>query len=89
MTRIVVFAIAAALLAGCAVPTEVQPVNTPSGFWIGLWHGLILFFSFIGSLFSDNIAVYDAHNKGGLYDLGFLIGVILTFGGSSASASRW
>lgn len=47
----------------------------PSGFWSGLWHGLISFFTFIGSLFNENVAMYDINNTGGWYDFGFLIGV--------------
>lgn len=79
--------LSALVLSGCAVPTEVTPVETPSGFWMGLWHGFISLWAFIGSLFSDNIAVYDAHNKGGLYDFGFILGVSMFFGGS-LSASK-
>lgn len=43
----------------------------PYGFWSGLWHGLILPFSFIGTLFSNNIAIYAVNNTGGWYDFGF------------------
>lgn len=49
--------------------------NDPYGFWGGLWHGLISGFSFIGSLFSDDISVYAVNNTGGWYDFGFLLGV--------------
>lgn len=45
------------------------------GFWGGLWHGLISPFSFIGSLFSDDIEVFAPNNNGGWYTFGFLIGV--------------
>jgi len=57
------------------------------GFWGGLWHGIIVLFSFIGSLFSDDIAVYAVNNSGGWYDFGFWIGT-LSFGGGSGSAAR-
>ena len=63
--------------------------SDPYGFWSGLWHGLIAPFSFIGSLFSDNIAIYAYNNTGGWYDFGFLLGVGgLGFGGSSSSRKR-
>ena len=45
------------------------------GFWGGLWHGMIAPFSFIGSLFSDNIALYAMNNNGGWYDFGFILGI--------------
>ena len=55
---------------GVAVVTD----NDPSGFFWGLWHGWVAPFTFIGSLFSDNILVYDVNNTGGWYDFGFLLG---------------
>ncbi len=51
------------------------------GFWYGLWHGMTFPFSWVGSLFWDDIAIYAIYNNGGWYDFGFFIGV----GGLSAS----
>lgn len=45
------------------------------GFWGGFWHGLITPFSFIGSLFNDEITIYAVNNNGGWYDFGFLLSV--------------
>jgi hypothetical protein len=64
------------ILASCA---HVEPVNEcltgkPYGFFYGLLHGFITPFSFIGSLFKDNVAIYAVNNTGGFYDLGFLLG---------------
>jgi len=59
-----------------------------AGFWSGLWHGFIVLFSFIVSLFSDTVQVYEVHNIGGWYDFGFLLGVMIFFGGSGNGASR-
>lgn len=59
-----------------------------AGFFRGLWHGLILFFTFIISLFNDNVAVYEVHNVGALYDLGYLLGVSIAFGGSGRAGKR-
>ena len=75
------------LLNSCA---DVSPhadmcvTSDPYGFWGGLWHGLIIPFSWIGSLFSDDIAIYALNNNGGWYDFGFVLGV----GGLSGSASN-
>jgi hypothetical protein len=49
----------------------------PSGFWSGTWDGFIMAFSFIGSLFSDNIAVYAVNNNGAWYDFGFVGGFFI------------
>ena len=54
------------------------------GFWGGLWHGMIVPFSFIGSLFSDDVAVWAVNNNGGWYTFGFVLGV----GGLTGSASK-
>ena len=66
------------LLTGCA---DVSPhtvdciTSNPYGFFGGLWHGVIIVFSWVGSLFSDDIAIYAYNNNGGWYDFGFLLGI--------------
>ena len=57
--------------------------SNPSGFWYGLWHGIILPVSWIVSLFSDNVAIYDLDNNGGWYDFGFVLGLGALGGGSN------
>lgn len=59
-----------------------------AGFFKGLWHGFILLFSFIVSLFNSNVNVYEVHNVGPLYNLGFLIGVSCFFGGSGSAGKK-
>ena len=49
-------------------------------------YGIILPYSFIGSLFSDTIAIYSVLNSGGWYDFGFVLGVGVS-AGSTASFS--
>ncbi len=51
---------------------------------MGLIHGWLVPFSFVGSLFSDNIAIYAVPNNGGWYDFGFVLGVS-SLGGAAAS----
>lgn len=71
------------LLSNCANVTDVDqciPVGEHIyGFWGGVWHGMICQFSFIGSLFSDKIAVYAVNNNGGWYNFGFVggLGIII------------
>src|SRR5512133_2980638 len=45
----------------------------------GLWHGLIAPVTAIGSFFNPDIQMYEVHNNGQEYNLGFLIGVALVF----------
>jgi len=66
------------VLTGCADMVEYEIIDLGAhvyGFWGGLWHGMIAGFSFIGSLFSDNIAVYAPSNNGGFYNFGFVLGI--------------
>lgn len=70
-------------LAGSAAPDGAGPY----GFWWGLWHGAIAPITFVVSLFSDTVGVYEAHNTGGWYDFGFLIGISASLGGSSGGAA--
>lgn len=62
--------------------------GTVAGFWRGFWHGFISFFSFVASLFKDNVSVYEVHNNGTWYNLGFILGVMSFFGGGGGGARR-
>lgn len=76
------------LATSCAEVQHIDACKTGHvyGFLGGLWHGIIAPVSFVGSLFSDHIAVWAVNNNGGWYSFGFLIGVGgLGFGGSKAS----
>jgi hypothetical protein len=70
---------------GCADVSHVQDCLPETehtyGFWGGVWHGMITWFSFIGSLFSDDIAVYAVNNNGAWYNFGFIggLGVMARF----------
>ena len=59
------------------------------GFLHGLWHGTITMFSFICSLFMDEVAVYAINNNGGWYDFGFLMGASIFLGGSNESRKKY
>lgn len=89
---IMFIAVATALVAsGCADANLAQDnlelcARGLSGFWWGLWHGIVAPFSFVGSLFKPEIAIYDICNNGGWYDFGFCLGVgAFTKGGHSAA----
>jgi len=65
------------LLTGCADKISIEnclPLNEPAGFWLGTWHGMIMFPSFIGSLIWDDVAVYAVNNNGAWYNFGFVGG---------------
>jgi hypothetical protein len=56
-------------------------VNQPDGAGLvaragaGLWHGLIAPVTLILSFFNSDVHMYEVHNAGSEYDLGFLLGV--------------
>lgn len=66
----------ALVLASCASQPNVSTYGAP-GFFMGLVHGFLILFAFIGSLLIDDIAIYAFPNSGGFYDFGFILGVSL------------
>ncbi len=87
--RKILFALFAALmlLVSCAPGNERFDVD-PAGFWMGLWHGFIIVISFIVSLFNNTVEIYEVNNNGFWYNLGFIIGVAIFFGGGGHSSRR-
>ena len=50
-----------------------------AGLGTGLFHGLISVLTLIISFFNPDIQMYEVHNNGPLYNLGFLLGAVLLF----------
>lgn len=89
---ILVIVLVALLTSACAAdPNELAGTENAegeiAGFWLGLWQGFISPFAFIVSLFSENVGIYEVHNNGNWYNLGFMIGVSAIFGGSGGGAA--
>lgn len=59
-----------------------------AGFWQGLWHGAIALITFVISLFNSNVSIYEVSNNGGWYNFGYLLGIMLFWGGSGGGAAR-
>jgi len=80
--------VAMLLLSSCA--PDANPVvgrgEDPAGFLMGLWHGIIFPVTFVISLFTDDVSVYEAVNSGNWYDFGFILGVMISLGGGGAGA---
>jgi hypothetical protein len=79
--KVLVFLLLTIVLAGCLAGPDSRWNDTPmprdppkAGFFAGLWHGLIAVITLILGIFTD-FKVYEIHNSGWFYDLGFLIGV--------------
>lgn len=73
------------LLSGCAQANQYvnTPVGTgtPAGFLQGLIQGFIIVFAFVFSLFHHTVGIYEVHNDGTAYNVGFVIGLWIFFGG--------
>jgi hypothetical protein len=79
------------LLSSCAAgPNPATGAGQdPAGFWYGLWHGFITPVTFVISLFTDEVGIYEVRNSGGWYDFGYVVGLSLIFsGGGGAAGSR-
>jgi hypothetical protein len=56
-------------------------INQPDGLGrvaragAGLWHGIIAPITLVLSFFNPDIHMYEVHNAGSEYDLGFLLGI--------------
>ena len=70
------------LVASCAPGNARYNVATgkPANFWAGLWHGLIIIITFIVSLFTNDVRIYEANNVGWAYNLGFILGASISLG---------
>ncbi|MGQ7869319.1 hypothetical protein [Sunxiuqinia sp. sy24] len=74
------------LFSACATQS-IGSITNPPGFLHGLLHGFIILFSFIASLFTD-YEIYAFPNTGGWYNFGFLLGVMMFWGGGGASSKK-
>jgi hypothetical protein len=85
------------------VPATTLQLNTPgpnpqlneagangvAGVAQGLWHGLIAPVTLVLSFFNESIQMYEVHNNGNEYNLGFLFGVAVVFLILGVFGGRW
>ena len=50
-----------------------------AGILLGIWHGIISPITLVVSFINPNMQMYEVHNDGSQYNLGFLFGVALVF----------
>lgn len=60
-----------------------------AGFVEGLWHGIIAPVSVVGSFFNPAMQMYEVHNNGRDYNLGFLVGIAFVFLLLGLIGGRW
>lgn len=65
-----------------------EPHAEPAGFWGGLWHGLIAPITFLISLFTHGVSIYETNNNGRWYEFGFMLGIGAYAGGGEAHSTN-
>ncbi len=89
MTRRITVALVALVLVllvvgGCAPGNDRwASVDSPAGFWAGLWHGIIIIVTFVVSWFTDDVGIYESTNVGFWYNIGFILGCMISLGGGT------
>lgn len=69
------------LLTACTAGSRTY--DDPAGFFLGVWHGWIAPFVLIASIFIEDLMIYETHNIGFWYNLGFYMAIISGFGSLS------
>jgi len=85
MKRAFLLAIPVILLTACAVQSGPVVQSGAPGFWLGVWHGFVFPFAFIGSIFKPDIAVYAVPNNGAWYNFGYFVGIVFLGVGARSS----
>mgnify|MGYP006271750645 CR=1 FL=1 len=88
--NIILLVFAIILFTACADKVSIDACmpDKTYGFWSGLLHGFITPFSFIVSLFKNDVAIYAVNNSGNWYNFGFVIGAAVIFGGGGNASKR-
>lgn len=60
-------------------PQEGTPneLGTIAGILMGIWHGFIALITLAISFFNPQVQMYEVHNDGTMYNLGFMLGLVL------------
>ena len=86
--RLIVLAVIILLVAGACAPGNARwATDNRASFWAGLWHGLIIVVTFVVSLFTNQVTIYETNNTGWPYNLGFLLGAMIALGGGARGAT--
>jgi hypothetical protein len=88
-TALIAILLLVILAAGCAPGNERwSSVDNRANFWAGLWHGLIIIVTFVVSLFTRDVGIYEANNIGWGYNIGFILGCMISLGGGIRGATH-
>ena len=92
---VLVVVMAALMLSACAAGPNEMVEHRARGRRVlaGIVAGLISPITFLISLFTPEVNIYEVQNNGNWYNFGFMLGVVMAFGGGAgggtASAGRY
>lgn len=71
-------------------PLEQTPneAGRVAGFGLGFWHGATAPVSFVLSLFREDVHVFEVRNDGKGYLIGFMLGLLVIWGGGAGARRR-
>lgn len=64
-------------------PQAGSAAGVVAGFWLGLWHGIIAPVTFVISLFTESVNIYEVHNNGNWCNFRFFLGFGVLLGGGA------
>ncbi len=76
-------------LTGCLPGDGANTAAKQAGFFSGVWHGWVAPVSLIVSIFRPEYSIYEVHNSGLLYGIGFYAAIISGFGGLSLARNKF
>jgi hypothetical protein len=85
---VLVFALLMSCAPGANPLAHTAANGPPAGFFLGLWHGAIIWVTLFVSLFDPSVAIYEVRNSGWAYNFGFVIGAACLHGGGAGAAAR-
>ena len=88
MKKVLIILILLLMLSACVPGDRHHSAQKPAGFLWGIWHGWIAPISLILGIFHPSVRIYEVHNIGWLYDLGFYMAIIGGLGSLSLSRKK-
>ena len=85
---LVLLSVTLLFLVSCIPGDGKATADNPANLLWGIWHGWLAPLSLIISLFRDGINIYEVHNSGFWYNLGFYAGILGGFGSLSLSRNK-
>ena len=78
------------MVTACIPGNGVNNPDNKAGFFWGIWHGWMAPISLLIRIFVKNagLRIYEVHNTGFFYDLGYYIAIVSGFGSISLTRSR-